>query len=257
VAIKIIKADCFGDRTALRRFEREAIVAAQLNHPSIVEVHDYGQTPSGGAWVVMELVDGATLRHELNRLKKLPPRLAAQLFKQLFDGVEAAHDHGVIHRDLKPENIVLVRHEDETVQVKILDFGLAKLQRAVQSISVKDMQTITEAGLALGTPAYMSPEQFSGDAVGEESDIFALGVMLVETLTGKRPFQGRTQAELLQSILTEPLRLPDEINDIPQLNQALRKCLAKNASERFPTIAEAKIEIITALQIMATAFGPP
>jgi hypothetical protein len=248
VAIKIIKADFFGDRTALRRFEREALVAGQLNHPNIVAAHDYGQTSSGGAWVVMELVNGVTLRDELNRCNKLPPRDVAQLFKQLFDGVEAAHDRGVIHRDLKPENVVLVRHEDETVQVKILDFGLAKFQRAIQSILLKDTQTITEAGLALGTPSYMSPEQLSGSAVGEESDIFALGVMLVEALTGKRPFQGRTQGELMQSILTQPLRLPDEIDDIPQLNQALRKCLAKNASERFRTIADAKVEIITALQ---------
>jgi serine/threonine-protein kinase len=248
VAIKIIKADFFGDRSALRRFEREALVAAQLNHPNIVEVHDYGQTASGGAWVVMELVNGATLRDELNRLKKLPPQLAAQLFKQLFDGVEAAHDRGVIHRDLKPENIVLARREDGTVQVKILDFGLAKLRSAIQSIEMKDTQTITEAGLLLGTPAYMSPEQFSGAVVGLESDIFALGVMLVESLTGKRPFHGRNRAELLQSILTQPLSLPDEFNDLPQLKQALLKCLAKNASERFRTIAEAKVEIITALK---------
>jgi GAF domain-containing protein len=247
VAIKIIKADFFGDRTALRRFEREAIVAGQLNHPNIVEVHDYGQTPSGGAWVVMELVNGMTLRDELNRLKKLPAGFVAQLFEQLFDGVEAAHNRGVVHRDLKPENIVLVRPDDKTVQVKILDFGLAKLRSAIQSITVKDTQTITEAGLLLGTPAYMSPEQHSGAAVGAESDIFALGVILVETLTGRRPFKGRTQAELLHSMLTQPLCLPNEINDIPPLDQALRKCLAKNPSQRFRTIAEAKVEIITAL----------
>src|SRR5262249_29718442 len=155
-------ADYFGDRTALRRFEREALVVAQLNHPSIVEVYDYGQTPTGGAWVVMELVKGATLRGELNRLKKLPTKLVARLFEQLFDGVAAAHDLGVIHRDLKPENIVLVRDDGETVQVKILDFGLAKLLRVAQEISVKGTQSITEEGLLIGTPSYMSPEQLSG-----------------------------------------------------------------------------------------------
>jgi eukaryotic-like serine/threonine-protein kinase len=248
IAIKIIKADYFGDRTALRRFEREALVVAQLNHPNIVEVYDYGQTPTGGAWVVMELVKGATLRDELYRRKKLPTKLVARLFEQLFDGVAAAHDLGVIHRDLKPENIVLVRDGDETVQVKILDFGLAKLLRATHDISVNGAQSITEDGLVIGTPSYMSPEQLSGGVVGEESDIFALGVMLVEALTGRRPFQGRDQAELLRSILTQPLRLRAEINDLPQLNQALQKCLAKNVSERFRTIAEAKAEILTALQ---------
>jgi hypothetical protein len=248
VAIKIIKSDFFGDRTALRRFEREALVVAQLNHPNIVEVHDYGQTPTGGAWVVMELVKGATLRDELSRLKKLPPRLVTRLFEQLFDGVAAAHDIGVIHRDLKPENIVLVRDDDETVRVKILDFGLAKLLRATHDMSVKGAQNITEAGLVIGTPSYMSPEQISGGVVGEESDIFALGVMLVEALTGERPFKGRTRDEIMRSILTQPLRLPAEINDLSRLNQALRKCLAKNVSERFRTIAEAKIEIIRALQ---------
>jgi serine/threonine-protein kinase len=250
IAIKIIKADYFGDRTALRRFEREALVVAQLNHPNIVEVYDYGQTPTGGAWVVMELVKGATLRDELNRRKKLSTKLVARLFEQLFDGVAAAHDLRVIHRDLKPENIVLVRDDDETVQVKILDFGLAKLLRVTHDMSVKGAQSITEDGLLIGTPSYMSPEQLSGGAVGEESDIFALGVMLVEALTGRRPFQGQNQAELLRSILTQPLRLPAEINDLSQLNQALQKCLAKNVSERFRTIAEAKAEIITALQAL-------
>jgi serine/threonine-protein kinase len=250
IAIKIIKADYFGDRTALRRFEREALVVAQLNHPNIVEVHDYGQTPTGGAWVVMELVKGATLRDELNRHKKLPTKLVARLFEQLFDGVAAAHDRGVIHRDLKPENIVLVRNDDETVQVKILDFGLAKLLHVTHDIWVKGTRSITEDGLLIGTPSYMSPEQLSGGVVGEESDIFALGVMLVEALTGQRPFQGQNQAELLQSILTQPLRMPAEIDDLSQLNQALQKCLAKNVLARFRTIAEAKAEIITALQAL-------
>jgi serine/threonine-protein kinase len=117
-------------------------------------------------------------------------------------------------------------------------------------MSVKGAQSITEDGLLIGTPSYMSPEQLSGEAVGEESDIFALGVMLVEALTGRRPFQGRNQAELLRSILTQPLSLPAEIEDLSQLNQALQKCLAKNVSERFRTIAEAKAEIITALQAL-------
>jgi tRNA A-37 threonylcarbamoyl transferase component Bud32 len=250
IAIKIIKADYFGDRTALRRFEREALVVAQLNHPNIVEVYDYGQTPTGGAWVVMELVKGATLRDELNRRKKLPTKLIARLFEQLFDGVAAAHVLGVIHRDLKPENIVLVREDDKTAQVKILDFGLAKLLHVTYDASVNGTQSITEDGLLIGTPSYMSPEQLAGGVVGEESDIFALGVMLVEALTGQRPFQGRNQAELLRSILTQPLRLPAEINDLSQLNRALQKCLAKDVLERFRTIAEAKAEIITALQAL-------
>jgi len=248
VAVKIIKADCFGDRILLRRFEREAMVAAQLNHPNIVEVYDYGQTPTGGAWVVMELVKGATLRDELNRTRRLPTPLVVQLFKQLFDGVEVAHNHGVIHRDLKPENIMLVRDDDETIQVKILDFGLAKMRHTTQGISVNDIQTITEKGLMMGTPSYMSPEHLTNKVVGEESDIFALGVILVEALTGERPFQGRTMAEVLQSIMNQPPRLPNEIDSLSQLYQALQKCLAKDVSERFRTIAEAKVEIISALQ---------
>jgi eukaryotic-like serine/threonine-protein kinase len=248
VAVKIIKADCFGDRVVLRRFEREALVAAQLNHPNIVEVYDYGQTPTGGAWVVMELVKGVTLRDELNRTKRLPTPLVVQLFKQLFDGVEAAHNHGVVHRDLKPENIMLVRDDDETIQLKILDFGLAKIQHLTEGMSVNDMQTITEKGLMIGTPSYMSPEHLSNKVVGKESDIFALGIILIEALTGERPFQGRTLAEVLQSILNQPPRLPEEIDALSQLNQALQKCLAKDVSERFRTIAEAKVEIITALQ---------
>lgn len=247
IAIKIIKADFFGDRTALRRFERESLVVAQLNHPNIVEVYDYGQTPTGGAWVVMELIKGATLRDEMNRLKKLPAKLAARLFEQLFDGVAAAHALGVIHRDLKPENIVLAHNNDETLQVKILDFGLAKFLHETPGASAP---SITETGLLIGTPSYMSPEQLSGGVASKESDIFALGVLLVEALTGERPFQGRTQAEVMRAILTQAPRLSAEIDDTSLLNQALRKCLAKNVSERFRTIAEAKVEIVRALQAL-------
>src|SRR5262249_13921056 len=154
-----------------------------------------------------------------------------------------AHNHGVIHRDLKPENIMLVRDDNEAIQVKILDFGLAKIRHATQGMSVNDMQTITEKGLMIGTPSYMSPEHLTNKVVGEESDI-----LLVEALTGERPFQGRTLAEVLQSILNQPPRLPDEIDALSQLNQALQRCLAKSVSERFRTIAEAKVEIISALQ---------
>lgn len=202
VAVKLIHADYFGDKKLLRRFEKEAQTAARLSHPNIVRVFDYGRTQTGGvtssgAWLVMELVRGVTMREELNRLGRLSPELAADWFQQLLDGLEAAHLASIVHRDLKPENVLISRDAQGQPHLQILDFGLAKLREAspLAGNPGEGLTTLTKPGTIVGTLFYMSPEQLSGEMAGEPSDIFTIGVMVAEALTGHRPFDGKTPAD--------------------------------------------------------------
>jgi hypothetical protein len=243
VALKILMGSKFGDQTALRRFEREARASAKLNHPNIIAIHDYGRTGAEGAYLVMELAPGATLRAELKRSGTLPPEVAADWFDQILEGVKAAHGAGVIHRDLKPENVLVAKPEDGPDLVKILDFGLAKLR----VLDPTDSNSLTTPGMIMGTLSYMSPEQLTGDEVDERSDLFSLGVMVVEALTGRRPFSGRTYAELLTSILHQPYHLPSDAREALTLDAVLQRCLAKNRQERFAAASEMQKELIPAI----------
>jgi eukaryotic-like serine/threonine-protein kinase len=182
VAVKVLTGNLFSDQTLLRRFEREARASARLNHPNIAAIHDYGRTAGDGAYLVMELIDGVTLRQELRRVDHLPASVAADLFNQLLEGVKAAHAAGIIHRDLKPENVLIAQREHTGKVVKIVDFGLAKLR----IVDASDPNTLTIPGVVMGTISYMSPEQLTAEEVDERSDIFSLAVMLVEILTGSR-----------------------------------------------------------------------
>jgi serine/threonine protein kinase len=249
VAVKIITGKSFGDQAALRRFEREARASAKLNHPNIVSVYDYGQTGAEGAYLVMEFIAGITLREELTGA--LPPPIVADWFEQLLEGMKAAHAAGVIHRDLKPENVLLTKPKPGQTQLKILDFGLAKLRHVGGSdpdAPTAKQQSLTAPGTVMGTLSYMSPEQLSGEDVDERGDIFALGVMVVEALTGERPFKGNSMTQLLASILQNPYRLSGDSLEELRLNEALQKCLAKMRGDRFGTIAEMQATLIPAIR---------
>jgi serine/threonine protein kinase len=241
VAIKIINADCFGDRLALRRFDKEARAAARLSHPNIIKVFDYGRTEIGGAWLVMELVEGITMREELNRQRRLAPATIVKWFDQLTDGVAAAHRSGIIHRDLKPENVLIDQSHGEQTQIKILDFGLAKLN--LPETSLTGGSTITRPGMLIGTPGYMSPEQLMGEGVSERSDVFAIGIMLVEALTGNRPFKGKTVTEHLQAIQSRSYGLPND----NMLSQIAQKCLAPDPRDRYQTVLELRQELLLSI----------
>ncbi|HMV47487.1 MAG TPA: protein kinase [Blastocatellia bacterium] len=253
VAVKLIHADYFGDKKLLRRFEQEAQTAARLNHPNIVKVFDYGRTQTGGvassgAWLVMELVQGTMMRDELNRLGRLSPELAADWFAQLLDGLNAAHQAAIIHRDLKPENILLSRNAQGQKQLQILDFGLAKLRESsAQADNDKGLTTLTKPGMIVGTLFYMSPEQLSGKTVRESSDIFTIGVMLAEALTGRRPFDGKTPTDVLEAIWHNPFSLHGESEALVNLNRVIQRCLMVNPLHRFQTVEELKAELIPAL----------
>lgn len=222
VAVKIMLGRAFGQRKALLRFRREAEAAARLNHPNIVMVHDLGTLESEGAFIVMERVRGTTLREELNRCHVLSYADAANWFAQILDGIAAAHAQGVIHRDLKPENVMGERRSDG-LNVKILDLGLAKLR-----VLDEQLATVTTEGLTMGTLGYMAPEQLLGREADERADIFSIGVMLVEALSGRTPFPREYYRQ------AEPeIELPGRAAPaVLELEALLRSCIAFDPEER-------------------------
>jgi serine/threonine protein kinase len=229
VAVKVLPAYLNDDHDRLRRFEQEAQAAAALNHPNILAVHTMG-TYQGAPYLVSELLDGATLREEMKR-GPLPLPKAIEYAVQIARGLAAAHKKGIVHRDLKPENLFITKDG----HVKILDFGLAKLQQD----SACDEHN-TESGLVVGTAGYMSPEQVLGQAVDHRTDIFALGAILFEMLSGQRAFRKETVADTMRGILNE--ETPDISQLVPAappaLHRIVRRCLEKNREQRFQSASD-------------------
>jgi hypothetical protein len=256
VAVKILSGRLFGDDAALRRFGREARSLARLGqHPNIVAVHDYGELQTEGAFLVMDFIEGESLASLLRRERKLEPARAAELFRQVLEGVGAAHRAGIVHRDLKPENILVTNAEGGNAlpaeggssrpRVRLLDFGLAKVLRAEVGEAA---QTMTAPGLVMGTFGYMPPEQLSGGEVDERSDLFSVAVCCAEALTGERPFRGRTPLELLHSMGREDFRLAGDAPEVRHLADALRRALAADPARRYATAEEMRSELINALR---------
>jgi eukaryotic-like serine/threonine-protein kinase len=243
VAVKIIGGQFFGDSKALRRFEREAKAAARLNHSHIIPVYDYGALETEGAYLVMELVEGETLGALLKRVGKLDLQETAELFNQVLEGVGAAHEAGVVHRDLKPDNVLLTHVPEGPPQVKILDFGLAKLAAPERTEASGSSETLTMPGMVMGTLGYMSPEQLMGGTADERTDLFAVGVMMIEALTGQAPFRGRTCQELLASMAKERFYLPDDSDLSRRLHRMLQRCLAKDSNLRYSSAEEMRREL--------------
>jgi hypothetical protein len=246
VAVKIMLGRAFGDARALRRFEREAQVCARLTHPNIVTIFDYGAVGADGAFLVMEFVQGRTLRHELERRAGAPGALAALWFEQMCDGIALAHRHGVVHRDLKPENVLIGTTGVGGDVVKVLDFGLAKVRSAADETA-----GLTHPGVVMGTAGYMAPEQLTGSDVDHRVDVFALGVMAAEAVTGARPFKGRTHAELLQAILHERVTLGGEAAERRRLEAVLRVATAADPACRYSTVAALAAELVPALRALS------
>ena len=238
VAIKVLPELLAGDPDRLARFEREAQTLAALNHPNIAQIHGVIEAPAA---LVMELVEGEDLAQRLSR-ERLPLRDALQIARQIATALEAAHARGVIHRDLKPANVRLTRSS----QVKVLDFGLAKSEAARTDDGSGPTLTssLTIPGTILGTAAYMSPEQARGRDVDARTDIWALGCLLFEMITGRRPFGGATVSDTLAAVLE---RDPDW-SQLPRgtpsgVLRLLRRCLDKNPEQRFHDAADVRIEI--------------
>jgi Tol biopolymer transport system component len=232
VAIKVLPAAFSRDPERLRRFEQEARATAALNHPNILAIFDIGNHEES-LYVVTELLEGETLRQRIQS-GPVPPRKATDYALQIARGLAAAHDQGITHRDLKPENVFLTKDG----RIKILDFGLAKLAEPGKGSSGADTPTLalqTEPGLVLGTVGYMSPEQVRGKAADGRSDIFSLGAILYEMVSGKRAFQGDTAADTMSAILkAEPAPLSETQQNVPPgLARIVEHCLEKEASNRF------------------------
>ncbi len=230
VAIKILPHEVGANPDAYARFEREAKAVAALSHPNILAIHDFGQH-DGTAYAVVELLEGETLREALLP-GPLPQRKAIDFARQTARGLGAAHDGGVVHRDLKPENLFVTRDG----RVKILDFGLARTAAEQSDDAQEDTPThthLTGPGTVLGTINYMSPEQARGEPAGPSSDIFSLGSVLYEMLTGNRPFERETAPETMTAILRED---PPEVSSAdvsPGVQRIVQRCLEKRPEERF------------------------
>jgi serine/threonine-protein kinase len=202
VALKVVRAELLGDPEARRRFRREAQIVARLQHPSIVAVYDYGTFVDGGAYLVMELVRGEDLRHMLQRQGRLEIDEAMPILASVCDAIGAAHREGILHRDLKPENILLPSGGSPAT---VLDFGVAKLvgeDRAIGTAASDEGMTeahtaLTAAGMIVGTPAYMAPEQFTGASADPRTDVFSIGVIAYEMLSGNLPFGRGTLADVV------------------------------------------------------------
>jgi len=236
VAVKIMLSRAFGQPGSLRRFRREARAAASLSHPCIVSVYDVGSLEGEGAYIVMERIEGETLRAALTRERTLSPAAAAEWFEPLLLGIAAAHERGIIHRDLKPENVMGHRGNSGALAVKILDLGLVKLREGGANVS----GTMTQDGAVLGTPDYMSPEQLLGRDVDQRSDLFSIGVMLLETLTGERTSGGvASRPPALAGDLHELVCrcLAAEPRDRPESADALKEQLLPLLQRREPLLA--------------------
>jgi Tol biopolymer transport system component len=236
IAIKVLPTFVAQDPDRLRRFEQEAQTAAALNHPNILAVHRFGVF-EGVPYLVSELLEGSTLRQVLQR-GPLPIRKSIDYAVQIAHGLAAAHEQGVVHRDLKPENLSVTKDG----RIKILDFGLAKLMQPQPEPddNPPTMSLNTDAGMVMGTPGYMSPEQVRGRAVDHRTDIFAFGAILYEMLTGTRAFHRATSAETMTATLNdEPPAISQLVQSIPPgLQRVVHRCLEKNPEQRFHSASD-------------------
>jgi eukaryotic-like serine/threonine-protein kinase len=243
VAIKVVPAAVADDPDRLARFEQEARAVARLSHPNILTLHDVGRD-NGISYAVMELLDGETLRARL-AAGLLPPRKAADLGAQTARGLAAAHDKHIVHRDLKPENLFVTGDG----QVKILDFGLAR-QTGPAAADSPTVANATHPGVVLGTVGYMAPEQVKGEAVDHRTDIFALGCVVYEMLTGHRAFAAESVPETMTAILKHDLADPAGfgVTISPALLRTVRRCVEKRADERFQSARDLAFALESALE---------
>src|SRR4029079_5475013 len=220
VALKIMRPAFAGDPEFVERFHREAEALGAIEHPNIVRVLDSGDS-ANGAFIVMELVTGGPLRELMRAAGRVDQYAAAGIAAGIADGLEAAHLRGVLHRDLKPDNVLL----DSEGRPKIADFGIARLAAAT---------AITRTGEVLGTPQYLAPEQMSGDVVDERADVYALGVILYQSLTGIQPTGGTTPSEIVSRRLRLDPRPPSRLVAIaPALNALVVRALARDPARRI------------------------
>ena len=247
MAVKLMHDHLSSDLNAVQRFQREAQTVTLLSHPNILAVHDFGLSPDGLAYLVMDYLDGASLQEYIALKGAIHWQKASSFFLQLCSALQHAHIKGVVHRDLKPGNVMMVRDENKTYKLKIVDFGLAKM-------CDDNALRLTQTGDIFGSPLYMSPEQCQGESLDHRSDIYALGIIMYETLSGAPPFKGRGVIQTFQKQISEaPPALPAGLSIPEPLAQLVYKALAKNPNDRQQSAAELEEAIDAVLSRPAPA----
>jgi serine/threonine-protein kinase len=243
VAIKFLHQRLVEDEAARIRFQTEARAAVKLRHANAVSVTDFGQTAEGCVYIVMELLEGRTLREILSREAPIETARAISLMLQTSAAVAAAHEAGIIHRDLKPSNILVTQSADQPAVVKVLDFGIATFAPEDDD---DDVTPVAHTNSVIGTPRYMSPEQYNGHELAPAADVYSLGVILYEMLSGTVPFSGSTPTEIAQKHANNPPHSPREIvAAIPEdVERIVLQALEKQPSDRFANAAEFRQELL-------------
>lgn len=256
VVLKVLRHSLLGDDRTVARFKREAKAASRLNHANSISILDFGQTEDGALFIAMEFVPGQDLHTVLSKEGPLPESRIVRVVSQVLSALYDAHNAGVIHRDLKPENIMVEQRRNEPDFVKVLDFGIAKIQD-----SEGDGPALTRTGFVCGTPEYMSPEQARGATLDHRSDLYAVGVILYQLLTGRLPFESDTAVGYATKHLTEepvpPSRKRPEIRVSPAMERLIMRALSKSPDDR-PQDAEAfKAELLAVEKERERRANPP
>jgi len=238
MALKVLRGDMARDETVVQRFVQEAQASSAIGHPNIIDITDFGRLPDGSAYFVMELLEGESLTDRIVR-GALPPEEASDIAFQIASALGAAHARGIIHRDLKPDNVQLIARGGSDRFVKVLDFGIAKVGGANSKL--------TRTGTVFGTPHYMSPEQASGQSVDSRADVYALGVILFEMMTGRVPFDGDTFMGILSKHMFEPPPRPSDVvdQDFGGLEPIVMRALAKKPEDRYASMEDLTVDLET------------
>jgi serine/threonine-protein kinase len=236
-AIKVLSPSLSQERNAMARLRREAGLASRLVHPNVCHIVRLGETTDGLVYVVMPFVEGELLSDRTNRLGHVPLGQAVRWASEMAAGLNVAHAMTIVHRDLKPENVMICAHADGSEYAVVMDFGLAKERKAGP-----ELEKLTATGIVLGTPEFMSPEQLRGKPLDARTDIYSLALVTYEMLTGKLPFEGRTQQEtMIARLRSDPVplrRMRPDLSLPPQVERVLQKGLEREPDRRFQTAPE-------------------
>ncbi len=246
VAIKMLQAQLISDSMSVKRFQQESKSASRISHPNVITVYDFGISPNGQPFIVMDYLQGISLADLIKNEGQIGVERSIKILAQACDALDHAHKMGVIHRDVKPTNFVLINYDEEKDFVKVVDFGVAKLMNAGP-----EGQRLTQAGEVCGSPVYMSPEQCTGAELDQRSDIYSMGIVVYETLTGKLPILGKTMVDTMSKHISEmPPTFTQARPDlyIPErLEQVVFKALAKDPNDRHQTMDELRIDLENAI----------